>query len=208
VEYRNLADAVDFYVDRGYVYVPEAPWHVGMDAYYVTKPEGRCTDIHYFENRHGAVSFPSKGQDNRYLVASGEQSFIQMLLDGSDLKKHVCVTPCFRADRHDAWHQPWFMKAELINAQDTDEGHLVAMVHDAAAFFEQFFSIRVVKTARSDLGEPAYDIIEKGTRAELGSYGIRDRLIRGKSYRWIYGTGCAEPRLSTAIMRQNKTVGR
>lgn len=202
MEYRNLADALDFYIDRGYAYVPEAPWHVGKEAYYATRPAS-STDVHYFENKHGAISFPANGADNRFLVASGEQSFLQMMIDGQELKKHICVTPCFRADRYDAWHQPWFMKAELINAQDVDAGHVIGIVHDAATFFERFFSIRIVQVS-----ECSYDIVEKGTRAELGSYGLRDRIICGKRYRWIYGTACAEPRLSTAIMRQNRSVGR
>ena len=93
------------------------------------------------------------------------------------------------------------MKAELINAQDVDEGHLIHMIHDACAFFERFFPVRVVST------EQGYDIVEKGTRFELGSYGIRDKAFVGKRLRWIYGTGCAEPRLSLAIQKHLKITG-
>lgn len=201
MDYGHLATAVDFYKERGYVYIPDVPWHVGRDAYYATKPSW-AQDVHYFEGKSGVLSFPSHGTDNRFLVASGEQSFLQMMLDGQDLKRHVCVTPCYRIERYDHWHLPYFMKVELINAQDTDRGHLYDMVHDAMSFFERFFSIRTKEVGDS------IDILEKGTRAELGSYGIRERDIGGKRYRWIYGTGCAEPRLSTAIQRWNSQVGR
>jgi hypothetical protein len=93
-------------------------------------------------------------------------------------------------------HRRYFMKAELINAQDVDDGHLIDMVHDACSFFERFVSVRVIRTA---IG---YDIVEKGTRFELGSYGIRERYPADQgrpALKWIYGTACAEPRLSTTI---------
>lgn len=201
MDYHHIATALDFYKGRGYVYVPDAPWHVGRDAYYATKP-AFARDAHYIEGGNEASSSPSENPSNRYLVASGEQSFLQMMLDGQKLKRHVCVTPCFRIERYDHWHLPYFMKVELINAQDTDRSHLYDMVHDAMSFFEKFFSIR------TEVIGDSIDIVEKGTRAELGSYGIRERDICGKRYRWIYGTGCAEPRLSTAIQRHNSQVGR
>lgn len=201
MNYDNIANALDFYRERGYVYIEDAPWYVGRDAYYATKPAG-TQDVHIFEGRPGIVSFPSHGSDNQYMVASGEQSFIQMMLDGQEIKRAICVTPCFRVERYNDWHKPYFMKAELINGQDVDEGHLLHMIHDAAAFFEQFFTVRIVKT---DVG---FDIVEKGTRAELGSYGIRTVEINDRIMRWIYGTACAEPRLSTALQRHSRLVGR
>lgn len=199
MNYANIALALEFYQQRGYVYVDDAPWVVDKPAYYMTKPANAQADV----IRHceeGSVS-----ESVSYLVASGEQSFIQQMLDGQPLKRAICVTPCFRVDKYDALRRPYFLKAELINAQDVDEGHLIHMVHDACSFFEQFFSVRVVET---DIG---YDIVEKGTRIELGSYGIRwIAHPDGKSndIGWIYGTACAEPRLSTAIMRHSKLVGR
>lgn len=191
MEYQNIGAALEYYRSKAYVYVPDAPWCVGKYAYYATRPKG-STDVRCDIN----------SQMRGFLVASGEQSFIQLMLDGTELKRHVCVTPCFRVEKYNDWHKPYFMKVELINAHDVDEGHLVDMIHDACGFFDRYFSTRVVKT------EIGYDIVEKGTRAELGSYGIRDHVICGKRYRWIYGTGCAEPRLSTAVMRHNTEVGR
>lgn len=198
MNYENIARAVNFYGERGYVYEPDVPWIVGHDAYYATKPPGShdvVIDTDPTGRSAGLGGHP---------VASGEQSFIQMMLDGQPPKRAIAVTPCHRAEpRIDTLHRPYFMKAELINAQDVDEGHLVHMVHDACSFFEQFFPVRVIQ-----ITDGSYDIVEKGTRYELGSYGIRTLVTDKQYYRWIYGTGCAEPRLSTAIARASRVTGR
>jgi hypothetical protein len=77
------------------------------------------------------------------------------------------------------------------------------MIHEACAFFEQYVPVRVVQT-----GERAFDIVEKSTRFELGSYGIRSAMLSDQVYTWIYGTACAEPRLSTATSRFSRNAGR
>lgn len=196
MNYSNISRALDFYGKRGYVYLPEVPWRVGREAYYMTRPEG-SVDVMVHE---GKKNGPNES-DSQYLVASGEQSFIQMMLDGQQLKRAICVTPCFRHERRmDMLHHRYFMKAELINAHNVDDGHLIDMVHDACSFFEEMgVSVRVIPT--SHLGEmPSYDIVEKGTRYELGSYGIRNVCVNSKlTLNWIYGTACAEPRLSTVM---------
>lgn len=199
MNYANLARALEFYQERGYVYLDDVPWSVGCVAYYATKPDGAKD-----------VSLQVEGSFTpTYPVASAEQSFIQMMLDGQPIKRAIAVTPCYRAEpRIDTLHRPYFMKAELINAQDVDEGHLIHMIHDACAFFEQFFAVRIVRTTPTLLDEPSFDIVEKGSRFELGSYGIRRMDVAGKKLAWIYGTACAEPRLSTAIQKHLKYVGR
>jgi len=216
VNYANLARALEFYQERGYVYLDDVPWTVFHGAYYATKPDG-AKDVRIFNDSRdlrnhlddSPVQFTIESHDERFLVASAEQSFIQMMIDGQTIKRAIAITPCHRAEpRVDTLHRPYFMKAELINAQDVDEGHLVHMIHDACAFFEQFFSVRVVRTTPTLLDEPSYDIVEKGSRFELGSYGIRRMEIAGKKLDWIYGTACAEPRLSTAIQKHLKYVGR
>ena len=191
MNYSTIAAAVEHYRARGYAYVQDAPWNVGAAAYYATKPKDAKDVVIMDESVYGE-GFPTKG----YLVASGEQSFVQMMLDGQPLKRAVCVTPCFRIEQYNVWHRPYFMKVELINAHDVDDGHLLHMVHEACSFFEGFLPhVRIVKTG------VGYDIIEKDSRMELGSYGIRDMIVVNQRLRWIYGTGCAEPRLSTVIER-------
>lgn len=194
MDYLNIAKAVAFYSNRGYVYTPDAPWIVDKAPYHTTKPKGAVDVIYTEANR--------SGDSTQHLVASGEQSFVAMMLDGQPLKRAICVTPCFRVENYNDWHRPYFIKAELINAHDVDEAHLVHMIHDACAFFESVgLSVRLLKTGRSDLGEPSYDIVEKSTRVELGSYGIRRTIVNERRLDWIYGTACAEPRLSTVLQR-------
>ena len=192
MNYSNLARAVEHYVDRGYVYLDDVPWVIDKPAYDATKPAGAViVDMTAGMNTWG------------HPVASGEQGFIQMMLNGQPVKRAVCVTPCFRFEpRVDMLHRQYFMKVELINAQDTDRGHLIHMVHDACSFFENYFPVRVVETS------DGFDVVEKTTRFELGSYGIRDMYVSGRHLRWVYGTGCAEPRLSTAIQKFARNGGR
>lgn len=188
MNYDYIGRSLIHYKRRGYAYIEDAPWLVDKTAYYATKPPD-VTDV---------VVSPM----GKYFVASGEQSFLQLLLDGRMIKRAVCVTPCFRMEKHDDWHRPYFMKAELINADEPTKGNLMLMIHDAMGFFEQFCEIRVLET-----GLHQYDIVEKTSRTELGSYGIREMLVSQdgrpiNTVKWIYGTGCAEPRLSTAVARR------
>ncbi len=185
MNYDNLSKALAYYTNRGYVYAPDAPWYVSKAAYHATKPPG-AEDI--------IVEWGDNPEN--YMVASGEQSFLQLLIEGVQMKRAVCVTPCFRVEKYNDWRRPYFMKAELINAHDVDQGHLIDMVSDAREFFQQFVETRTIVT-----GEMTYDIVTKDGRIELGSYGIREVEIAGKPYEWIYGTGCAEPRLSKALER-------
>ncbi len=190
MNYRHLADAIDFYEGRGYTYVEDAPWLVGRDAYYATKPPDAAEDV---------VVQPS----GLHMVASGEQSFIQMMLDGAFLKRACCLTPCFRVERWDALRRPYFEKVELINGDDPSPSNLIDMIHDALTFFQaQGIRTKVIETGRE-----AFDIVEHSTRIELGSYGIRHMAHpdeRSRDLSWIYGTGCAEPRLSTAKRRSGR----
>lgn len=173
MNYRLLEQALSFYGSRGYVYVSDAPWLVDKEASYATKPPG-TEDV-------------KVSNADKHLVASGEQSFIQLMLEGREFKRAMCITPCFRVERYNDYHKPYFMKVELINADDPSRGNLLQMVHDAASFFEKHVTIKIVETTPG-----SFDIQSKATRSELGSYGIR----RYKDFMWIYGTGCAEPRLS------------
>ncbi len=122
------------------------------------------------------------------LVASGEQSFIQMWMDGILKKgKWQCATPCFRDEPIiDDLHLNYFFKVELIEVLPADpEKSLHRMVNDAIRFFRNYVSVEVEDTS---IG---HDIISSGG-IELGSYGYREH----GDFKWVYGTGVAEPRLS------------
>ena len=124
---------------------------------------------------------------NKVLVGSGEQGFLYLYLKGFLPKgKFSTITPCFRDEKFDETHTKYFMKNELIITDDVTEESLECIISEAKQFFEKELesTIDTIKT------EDGYDLMCGGI--ELGSYGIRscDYLD------WIYGTGCAEPRMS------------
>lgn len=171
VNWSRITRAIDFYVDRGYRYI-EVPWLVGEEAYSITSPPDK--EREWFRTHKG------------HPVASGEQSFLELLLKGKDVGKAVCCTPCFRSEPVlDELRHLHFMKVELISAPDVDFGTLML---DAWKFLES--EGLVVEWMKQIDG--SIDLVEKITGIELGSYGVRNT----ESFTWSYGTGLAEPRYS------------
>ena len=74
-----------------------------------------------------------------------------------------------------------------------NESELMKLVGMCFGFYKQYFGSGLM-ILETDIG---YDITINGE--ELGSYGIR----KCEFLKWIYGTGCAEPRLSTLIKKYN-----
>jgi hypothetical protein len=197
ISYQRLAEAERYYRIRGYEPV-DVSWHVSDKAIRMTCP------------REG-LYFPLEDQtgiNHGSLVASAEQSFIQMMLDGT-LKpgKYQAISPCFRGDLIDEWHQLYFMKLELciflglVDPMDIDQWETEhwQMYEDAESFFRSFVPVLgICQEPIITLDYPQYciDICSVNPRIELGSYGIRYHPDVGS---WIYGTGCAEPRLSQVI---------
>lgn len=187
IDYRLLAEAIDFYSQQGYRYL-ETPWIVGHRFTEATKPAGR-RDFYCLDG---------------YLVASGEQSFMSAMHSGAIEPggKYQTVTPCFRDEAVDELHQTWFLKLELIWYRPNlpvKYGSVYCVMNDANSFMS-----RHIKTQRtspgmcsedptSEHGAFTYDI-ESLEGIELGSYGYR-RLL---SEYWIYGTGLALPRFTVA----------
>ena len=173
IDYGILAQALEFYQARGYNY-REVPWVVSPEATNVTLPVDRiATSVSYGD-----------------LVGSAEQSFIELMIRGDKLTKHCAITPCFRdEERYDALHHAYFMKCELYDADATD-ANLHSMIDIAVAFHGRYLPVEVTET-----GPDAYDIVSVNSGHELGSYGFRQY----KGQRFIYGTGCALPRLTTVI---------
>jgi hypothetical protein len=79
---------------------------------------------------------------------------------------------------------------ELIKTDIVNEDALHDIVNNSYLFFRNY--IPDVKIVTTDEG---FDIMYENI--ELGSYGIRECEF----LKWIYGTGCAEPRLSKAIKK-------
>lgn len=175
IDYAKIASAQEYYTALGYEELA-VPWIISFVPYNATRPPNRkefyCLD--------------------GYLNASGEQSFLELMIQGRSLTKHYCITPCFRDEPIiDATHHRSFMKLELINTDVTLE-NLQTMIRDATRFFSRYVPVTVIATNPE---HTAFDIINNNTGIELGSYGIRSY----NEHTWIYGTGVALPRLDTVI---------
>jgi len=188
INWLRIGSAVEWYKALDFTYI-EAPWLVNDGPYDATRPPD-------------APYVTAMGKN---LVASGEQSFIQMMSDGHIIGKAVCCTPCFRDEPSpDGLHHPYFVKVELI-WNGGDKHQLYEVVNEAFNFFSnglqappgQFLMPDVV-----DMGDGSYDIVDTDTGVELGSYGIR----KWKDFSWVYGTGLAEPRVSQVLARKCLTT--
>lgn len=178
IDYGKIARAISYYCSKGYKYI-EVPWFASQESIDVTRP----ADARYFNTFAGM------------LVASGEQSFLEIRKDLEADQKYVCATPCFRDENYSDIHQIHFFKVELIVARPKHpEWSLFQMIEDAEGFFKDncHQSQRDIKRVPTEIGID----INLG-KIELGSYGIREH----QGFKWVYGTGCAEPRLSQAIQK-------
>lgn len=187
IDYDTANMAIRYYEDIAeYKYI-EVPWVVSKKALLVTLPT--CIE-------------PNSIREEE-MVASGEQSFLQMILNQElPQGKYCCATPCYRkldGLKRDGLHFSQFFKVELINtlAQDFSEFGLGDMMHDAMAFMGSVITdeLDFVQTEDDPRHEcdtfVNYDVVtSKGV--ELGSYGLRSHPMCG---RWMYGTGVALPRL-------------
>ena len=170
---KNLSNALMYYKDLGYQEL-EVPWIVSNAAIGATIPTG-CDSM-------DIVNYGS-------LVASGEQSFIQLWIDGKlPDGKYCCCTPCFRAEPVlTKITRTYFLKVELIDV-GAGINEIPKMLEDAFNFYKKYIpNVEKVKTGSG------YDIYSN--EIELGSYGYR---TFGDMW-WVYGTGCAEPRFSYCI---------
>jgi len=178
IDYKLLDDSVNYYTEYGFHRI-EAPWTVSPYVDDITRPKNK-------------TPFQLNINDKR-LIASGEQSFLYLYLKDYIYKgQYQTITPCFRNESVDYLHMQYFMKNELIKTDVVNENELIKMLKIALNFFQQYFNHNVLEIIKTDIG---YDITICGE--ELGSYGIRECEF----LKWIYGTGCAEPRLSTLIKK-------
>lgn len=178
IDYKILGDSIDYYQQRGFVRI-ESPWLVPQYVDNITKPK----DVDSFQLRN----------NGKCLVASGEQSFLYMYLkEFLPMGQFQTITPCFRQDRYDMFHSKYFMKNELIKTDVVNASEMLKLVEIAFDFFRKY-----LPDARVEMTDVGYDIMH-GPH-ELGSYGIRTCEF----LTWIFGTGCAEPRLSKVIKLQD-----
>lgn len=210
INYHRIAASIDYYAGKGFSRI-ESPWTVTKETSDITKPKG-CSDFSIVEKQ-------------KVLVASGEQSFLYLYTKGFlPPGKWQTVTPCFRNDQFDSIHTKYFLKNELIVTDTVTAEELRAVIQAARDFFRQFClrpkdnndwvavnnepdDVLIIDTSNSrnivvdniDVSGvnqyPSYDLSYRGV--ELGSYGIR----KCDFLKWIYGTGCPEPRLTRVMKR-------
>lgn len=192
INYKIVDESISYYESKGYEYV-EVPWVVRTNVLLITFPKNVTNP---FEN---------KKED---MVASGEQSFLQEIIDGKlSIGKYCCATPCYRpgdSGYNDGLHFSQFFKVELINyTKDLPSNDLLSnMINDAKEHMELIrftdYSEEKLKIEET-IDDPridcntlfSFDIITKDN-VELGSYGIRYNKNVGY---WTYGTGLALPRI-------------
>lgn len=175
IDFKLLNESIIYYEEKGFKRV-ETPWTVSEKVDNITKPADR-------------IAFQLKHND-KCLVASGEQSFLYLLIKGFiPPGKYQTITPCFRFEPFDLYHTKYFMKNELIITENPISRNMVRMLEEAVEFYEPYFKTKldVIKTPEG------FDI--EVAAHELGSYGIRQH----EYLKWIYGTGCAEPRMSNLL---------
>jgi len=196
INYSLIQKAVEYYESCGYQYI-EVPWVVSPEALNITRP----------------ANLPPI--DSPRLVASGEQSFLEMILKGELGKgKFCCATPCYRPGDQgkDPYHFDQFFKVELIsNKSDDTESDRGKFIIDAMGFFQRR-GVRILITMPED--EERAECTERYSpmdlvaplgdeEIELGSYGVRWNKNTGY---WVYGTGLALPRFQQVLdgISQNK----
>jgi hypothetical protein len=194
IDFSLISQAIYYYRNLGYHHI-EAPWLVNRSISNLTKPENKRDFL----------------IDSLALVGSGEQSLLQLVVEGKiDKHKHnklITTTACFRDDDIDDLHQRYFVKTEIMIIPTTlDESHLISklttLIKQAKGFFGQFISVKEVLLENNNF----YDIVDCEYGIELGSYGVRTvNLPDSISFTYIYGTGLAEPRLSNLL--RNKLPG-
>ena len=184
IDYCLLAKAIKYFSKKGFKQV-EVPWRVSKEAI-----EGTFDSNESFKS------------DDKFLVGSAEQGFLELQLQdkvkGTQL---MSVSPCFRNEIPDYYHQQEFIKLELIYFSNY-EIHKEEIQYQAFRRFVLDFIIKKLKIKSSNVvilktndSNSIYseDILINGI--EYGSYGIRQ--FKDKYY--IYGTGIALPRASKII---------
>ena len=180
INYDYVSQAIKYYDTCGFKYI-EAPWLINYEAVNATLPS----------NRYG-IGTSSPYMESKYLPGSAEQSFIQMMIDGSIKPGKYCAAgPCYRDERVDKLHSITFFKVELIIIGMNDEKSLNTVLIHSRHFMEQLSDcdIDILKT------NDGFDLLLNGI--EVGSYGIRSY----KNHKWVYGTGLALPRFDLAIKK-------
>lgn len=184
INYYTLLKAMEWYSDE--YGQTEVPWKVSKEAISYTFDKEDITN---------------STQDGKHLIGSAEQGFIELILQNTLPKgKWMSMSPCFRNDEEDRWHQKEFIKLELFQNIHVNKNQLNQMIQKFVKFCIKFVNenLIVVKSTNDINSVTSYDVEINGI--EVGSFGIREK--NGMS--WIYGTGIALPRFSEALKNSTR----
>lgn len=191
IDYKLLYKAVKYFGKKGFTQI-EVPWRVSSEAICAT-----------FDSN---LSFKS---GDKFLIGSAEQGLIELVLqERINDSQIMSVSPCFRNEKEDYYHQQEFMKLELMylsNFEITKEDvTFKAFRQTVLDFLTKELRINssdiVIKETVDDVSIYSEDILINGI--EYGSYGIR--IVNEKHY--IYGTGIALPRASKILAEVNEVT--
>lgn len=184
IDYQLLYHAIKYFAKKGFTQI-ETPWRVSekaINATFKSDDAFKC--------------------DDKFLVGSAEQGFLELRLQNKiSFGSFMSVSPCFRNETPDYYHQQEFMKLELIHISD----HILDKNSKVYTMFREMVINFIRKELKINGSEIALlettdinsiyseDIIIHGI--EYGSYGIREF----NSLYYIYGTGIALPRASKIL---------
>lgn len=183
IDWSLIKEACLYYSNLGYQQT-EVPWVIPENYSKTTKPhenQSFVQDKAIFENQHNE------------LIGSAEQGFIYLLLNKLiTYGKFFSVSPCFRFDNYDETHFPWFIKLELFIYPENilNSENILSQTIDESFNFFKLYSIKNPEIIK--FSDSLYDI--NLNKIEVGSYGIRSI----NSYSYVYGTGLALPRFTSA----------
>ena len=180
IDYNLIGKAQTFYKALGYQNV-DTPWLVSPEAIKATLP----SNAQIIRTTFGC------------LVGSGEQGFIQLMLE-SKLRpgKYQTSTPCFRDEKeYNDFTRLSFFKTELIWYMPTVELNVAynEVLNNALSCMFEISNAEALDVIQTPDG---FDIC--CNNIELGSYGVRQM----GPHTWVYGTGLAEPRFSLVVQRR------
>lgn len=182
INYDVLHKALKYFSKHGFTQI-EVPWRVSKEAINVT-----------FNSNE---SFKS---DDKFLVGSAEQGFLELQLQGklTSSGQYMSVSPCFRNEVVDYYHQQEFIKLELIyfsnHEINKDDVQFVTFRQFVVSFITKKLNIKpsyiIIMQTNDKNSLHSEDILINGF--EYGSYGVR----KFNDIYYIYGTGIALPRFS------------
>lgn len=174
INWSFLARAHEFYPSKGWAPI-EVPWVVAPYITRSTMPPG--------------IQATTTGMGD--LIGSGEQGLLHLAVHHNLASgKWMTCTPCFRDDVSDDLHGKHFVKVELMWLDPVSVMNAWLDILDDARNLFQELGLPSKLSTQSD----HIDLVSQ-QGIELGSYGVRSAFGRT----WVYGTGLAEPRFSTAL---------